>query len=45
LIVFQNKELRRIGEPKREEEAGGQRKIHDEDLHNLYISPNIIMVI
>jgi hypothetical protein len=28
--------------PKREEVVGGWRRLHNEELHNLYISPNII---
>jgi hypothetical protein len=36
--------LRRIFEPKREEGTGGWRKLHNE-LHNLYSSPSIIMII
>jgi hypothetical protein len=35
--------LRRIFEPKRDEVAGDWRKIHNEDLHNLYSSPNIMI--
>jgi hypothetical protein len=30
--------------PKREEVAGGWRRLHDEELHNLYAVPDIIMV-
>jgi hypothetical protein len=37
--------LRRIFEPKREEVAGGWRRLHNEELHNFYASPNIIRVI
>jgi hypothetical protein len=37
--------LRRIFGPKREEVAGGWRRLHNEELHNLYTSPNIIRVI
>jgi hypothetical protein len=37
--------LRRIFGPKREEVAGGWRRLHNEELHNLYASPNIITVI
>jgi hypothetical protein len=37
--------LRRIFGPKREEEAGGWRRLHNEELHNLYDSPNVIRVI
>jgi hypothetical protein len=32
----------RIFEPKREELRTGQRKLHNEELHNFYSSPNII---
>jgi hypothetical protein len=31
--------------PKRDEEIGGWRKLHNEELHNLYSSPSIIRVI
>jgi len=34
--------LRRIFEPKREEVAGGWGTLHNEELNNLYASPNII---
>jgi hypothetical protein len=37
--------LKRIFGPKREEVAGGWRRLHNEELHNLYTSPNVIMVI
>jgi hypothetical protein len=37
--------LRRIFGPKREEVAGGWRRLHNEELHNLYVSPNVIQVI
>jgi hypothetical protein len=36
--------LGRIFGPKREEVAGGWRRLHNEELHNLYPSPNIIRV-
>jgi hypothetical protein len=45
LRVFENRVLRRIFGPKRDELVGGWRKLHNEDLHNLYPSPNIIRVI
>jgi hypothetical protein len=35
----------RIFGPKREEVAGGWRRLNNEELHNLYASPNIIRVI
>jgi hypothetical protein len=37
--------LRGIFETKREEMAGGCRRLHNEELHNLYASPNIVRVI
>jgi hypothetical protein len=37
--------LRRIFVPKRGEVAGGWRKLHNEELHNLYSSPSIIRMI
>jgi hypothetical protein len=43
--VLENRVLRRIFEPKRDEVTGGWRKIHNEELHNLYSSPSIIRVI
>jgi len=36
--------LRRIFGPKREEVAEDRRRLHNEKLHNLYASPNIIKV-
>jgi hypothetical protein len=43
--VFENRVLRRIFGPKRDEVTGDWRKLHDEELHNLYSSPNIIRMI
>jgi hypothetical protein len=40
--VFENRVLRRIFGPKRDEATGGSRKLHNEELHNLYSSPSII---
>jgi hypothetical protein len=37
--------LRRIFGPKRDEVTGGWRKLHNEQLHNLYSSPSIIRII
>jgi hypothetical protein len=37
--------LRRIFGPKRDEVTGDRRKLHNEELHNLYSSPNIITII
>jgi len=45
LRVFGNRAPRRIFGPKRQEVTGGWRKLHTEELHNLYASPNIIRVI
>ena len=43
-MVFQNRILRRIFGPKRDEN-GQWRKLHNEELHSLYRSPNIVRVI
>jgi hypothetical protein len=43
--VFENRMLRKICGPKREEGAGEWRRLHNEELHNLYISQSIIRVI
>jgi hypothetical protein len=40
--MFENRVLRRIFGPKRVEVTGEWRKLHNEKLHNLYSSPNII---
>jgi hypothetical protein len=45
LKVFGNRVLRRIFGPKRDEVTGGWRKLHNEELHNLYSSPSIIRMI
>jgi hypothetical protein len=45
LRVFENRELRGIFGPKRDEVIGGWRKLHNEELHNLYRSPSIIRII
>jgi hypothetical protein len=42
LRVFENRILRRIFGPKRDEETGEWRKLHNEELHNLFSSPDII---
>jgi hypothetical protein len=42
LRVFENRVLRKIFGPKRDEVTGGWRKLHKEELHNLYCSPSII---
>jgi hypothetical protein len=43
--VFENRVLRRIFGPKRDEVTGGWRKLYNEELHNLYSSPDIIRTI
>jgi hypothetical protein len=40
LRVFENRVLRRIFGPNRDELMGGWRKLHNEVLHNLYSSPS-----
>jgi hypothetical protein len=45
LRVFEGRVLRRILGPKRDEVTGGWRKLHKEELHNLYSSPSIIRTI
>jgi hypothetical protein len=45
LKVFENRVLRRIFTPKRDEVTGGWRKLHNEEPHNLYSSPSIIRII
>jgi hypothetical protein len=40
--VFENRVLRRIFGPKRDEVTGEWRKLHNEELHNLYSFPDII---
>jgi hypothetical protein len=44
LRVFENRVLRRISGSKREGE-GSRRKLHNDELHSLYSSPNIVRVI
>jgi hypothetical protein len=43
--VFENRVLRRIFGPKKDEMAGGWRKLHNEELHNLYSPPSIMRMI
>jgi hypothetical protein len=45
LRVFENKVLRRIFGPKRDEVTGEWRRLHNTELYALYSSPNIIRVI
>jgi hypothetical protein len=44
LRVFENSVLRKIFGPMREE-YGSWRKLHNDELHDLYSSPNIVRVI
>jgi hypothetical protein len=45
LRVFENRVLRRIFGPKKEEVRGEWRKLHNEDLKDLYFPPNIFRLI
>jgi hypothetical protein len=44
LRVFENRVLRRIFGPKRDEVTGGWRKLHNEELHDLYSLPSVIRI-
>jgi hypothetical protein len=43
--MFENRVLRRIFGPKRDEVTEDWKKLHNEELHNLYFSSNIIRMI
>jgi hypothetical protein len=45
LRMFENRVLRRIFGTKRDKVTGGWRKLHNEEPHNLYPSPSIILII
>jgi hypothetical protein len=45
LRVFENRVLRGMFGARRDEVTGEWRKLHNEELHNLYCSPNIVRVI
>jgi len=45
LRVFENRMLRRIFGPKRDEVTGEWRKLYNEELNDLYCSSNIVRVI
>jgi hypothetical protein len=45
LRVFENRVLRRVCGPKRDEVTGEWRRLHNKELTDLYSSPNIIRVI
>jgi hypothetical protein len=43
--VFENRVLRRVFGPKRDEVTGDWRKLHNEELNDLYLLPNILRVV
>ena len=45
LRVFENRVLGRVFEPKRDEVAGEWRKLHNEELRDLYSLPSIVRVV
>ena len=45
LRVYENRVLRRIFGSKRDEVTGVWRKLHNEEINDLYCSPNIVRVI
>jgi len=45
LRVFENRVLRRTFGPKRDEITGEWRKLHNEELNDLYCSPSIVRMI
>jgi hypothetical protein len=45
LRVFGNRVLRRVFGPKRDDGTGEWRKLHNEELHDLYSLPNIVRVV
>jgi len=45
LRVFENRVLKRIFGPRRDEVTGEWRRLHNEELNDLYSSPNIVRVI
>jgi hypothetical protein len=42
--VFENRILRGTFGPKKDEVTGGWRKLHNEELHDLYSSPSIVRI-
>ena len=45
LRVFENRVLRKVFGPKRDEVTGEWKKLHNEELNNLYSLPNIVLVV
>jgi hypothetical protein len=45
LTVFENRVLRRVFGPRREEVTGEWRRLHNEELNDLYCIPNIVRVV
>jgi hypothetical protein len=45
MLLFENRAMRIIFVPKRDEVTGVWRKLHNEELHSLYSSPRIIRMI
>ena len=45
LQVFENKILRKIFEPKRDDQTGEWRRLHNGELHDLYGKPDIIRIV
>ena len=45
LRVFENKVLRRISGPRKDEVTGDLKRLHNEELNDLYSSPNIVIII
>jgi hypothetical protein len=43
--VFENRVLRRVFGPKRDKATGEWRKLHNEELNDLYSLPNIVRVV
>ena len=43
--MLENRFLRRVFGPKRDEVTGEWRNLHNEELNNMYYSPNIVRVI
>ena len=45
MMVFENRVLRRVFGPKRDEVTGEWRNLHNEELNDLYSLPNIVRVV